>query len=118
VALAKAALKGVLGSQRREEGQRVSPEAIREAVSKAWNVSSDGLSSKSRTKDLTVPRQVAMYLIRELLDLPLTRIGGLFGGRDHSTVIHSIRKAEENMAADPSFEKRVEDLKKNLAGRV
>jgi chromosomal replication initiator protein len=56
-----------------------------------------------------------MYLIRELLDLPLVQIGYLFGGRDHSTVIHSLRKVEETMASETHFQKRVQQLREELA---
>ena len=57
-----------------------------------------------------------MYLIRELLDLSLVEIGGMFGGRDHSTVIHSINKVEEDLAADDAFHARVEALRGELGG--
>ena len=70
--------------------------------------------SKRRTKDLTVPRQVAMYLIKEMLGMSLVRIGELFGGRDHSTVIHSIRKVEEEMGRDGTFREMVEATKAEL----
>ena len=81
---------------------------IRERVAVLFGVSVEALSSKKRTKEVTMPRQVAMYLIRELLDLPLVEIGRLFGGRDHSTVIHSIQKVEEDLAADDAFHARVQ----------
>ena len=55
-----------------------------------------------------MPRQVAMYLIKETLDTSLVRIGELFGGRDHSTVIHSIRKVEDQMERDPVFREQVD----------
>jgi chromosomal replication initiator protein len=87
------------------------PERVRQAVAEAWSTSADALQSKRRTKDLTVPRQVAMFLIKEMFDLPLVEIGKLFGGRDHSTVIHSIAKVEEDMARDPSFRQRVDELR-------
>ena len=71
--------------------------------------------SKKRTKELTVPRQVAMYLIRELLELPLVEIGKLFGGRDHSTVIHSIQKVEEDMRRDDAFRRASSRLRAEFA---
>jgi chromosomal replication initiator protein len=55
-----------------------------------------------------------MYLIREVLNLPLVEIGYLFGGRDHSTVIHSVRKVEEELAGDPSFGRKVTALREEL----
>jgi chromosomal replication initiator protein len=95
-------------------GNIISPEEIQRAVAEAWGVRPEALASKRRTKDLTVPRQVAMYLIRELLDVALVQIGEVFGGRDHSTVIHSIRKVEGQMESDYEFRDRVEALRDEL----
>ena len=105
--LARTALHGVLG-RHRKDGPVLSPERIRETVARRWRVHAEALASKRRTKDLMVPRQVAMYLIKETLDTSLVRIGELFGGRDHSTVIHSIRKVEDQMERDPLFREQVD----------
>jgi len=113
--LARTALTGVLGRQR-DEGPILSPERIRESVARRWRVRPEALESKRRTKDLTVPRQVAMYLIKEALGTSLVRIGELFGGRDHSTVIHSIRKVEEEMERDPAFREQVDAARKEMRG--
>jgi chromosomal replication initiator protein len=86
-------------------------------VAREWGVTPDGVMSKKRTKEVTVPRQVTMYLIKDLLDESLVRIGRRFGGRDHSTVIHSIRKVEEDMKSDPAFAVRVERLREEMRGR-
>lgn len=67
---------------------------IQATVAAIWNTTPDGLRSKSRLRVLTLPRQAAMLLCRDLLALTLTEIGDAFGGRDHSTVIHSIQRAE------------------------
>jgi len=99
-----------------EQGAPVRPEEIRERAAEEWNVTVDALISKRRTKPLTVPRQVAMYLIKTTLDLPYTEIGSLFGGRDHSTVIHSVNKVEADMAGDPEFRERVRRLQDELGG--
>lgn len=80
---------------------------IQQVVSREWSVTPDGLRSKTRTKQLTVPRQVAMYLCRELLALQLVEIGNAFGGRDHSTVIHSLERVADEMTATPGFAERV-----------
>jgi chromosomal replication initiator protein len=106
-ALARMTLRGVLG-RHRKDGPFLSPERIRETVARRWRVRAEALSSKRRTKDLMIPRQVAMYLIKETLDTSLVRIGELFGGRDHSTVIHSIRKVEKEMERDPVFREQVD----------
>jgi chromosomal replication initiator protein len=109
--LAREALGGVLAE---DERNQVSAEAIREAVAREWGVTVDGLISKKRTKELTVPRQVAMYLIRERLDASLVDIGRLFGGRDHSTVIHSVNKVEGELRADDGFRHRVDALRSRI----
>ena len=114
VKLARAALQGMLRDDGPGRGREATPEGIREVVAREWEVKPEGLESKRRTKDLTVPRQVAMYLIRDLLDLPLTTIGEYFGGRDHSTVIHSINKVEEGLEEDPQYRRRVERLRDQL----
>ena len=106
--LARTALRGVLGRRGLDNGPILSPERIRELVARRWRVRADALASKRRTKDVTVPRQVAMYLIKETLGMSLARIGELFGGRDHSTVIHSIRKVEEQMEHDADFRNQVQ----------
>ena len=113
--LAKTAFRGSLGQQR-EKGPVLSPERIREIVARRWRVRADALSSQRRTKDLTVPRQVAMFLIKETFDLSLVRIGEFFGGRDHSTVIHSIRKVEEEMEKDPVFKELVRATREDFTG--
>ena len=95
-------------------GPELTPALIRDATAESWGVAPDGLISKRRTKDLTVPRQVAMYLIKELLGTPLVQIGKHFGGRDHSTVHHSVQKVEDGMAEDPDFRRRVERLRSEL----
>jgi chromosomal replication initiator protein len=89
--------------------------AIQHAVAKEWGVTVDGLKSKTRTKALTTPRQVAMHLARELLGVQLVEIGNAFGGRDHSTVIHSLERVTEEMGEDPSFRTRVERVRSHLS---
>ena len=113
--LARAAFRGALGQQQ-ERGPVLSPERIREIVARRWRVRADALASKRRTKDLTVPRQVAMFLIKEAFDLSLVQIGEFFGGRDHSTVIHSIRKVEEEMERDTVFRELVHAAREDFTG--
>ena len=87
---------------------------VQQAVSTEWRVTPDGLQSKTRTKTLTVPRQVAMWLTRELLGMQLVEIGQAYGGRDHSTVIHSLERAQAMMAEDAGFRERVEKVRRVL----
>ncbi len=87
---------------------------IQQIVAREWGVTPEGLRSKTRTKTLTVPRQIAMFLTRELLATQLMEIGRAFGGRDHSTVIHSIEKISTLVATDPMFKSRVEKVRGTL----
>ena len=80
---------------------------IQQVVAQEWGVTVDGLRSKTRTKTLTTPRQVAMFLARELLGTQLVEIGTAFGGRDHSTVIHSLERAAEMLKEEPDFREKV-----------
>jgi chromosomal replication initiator protein len=114
VDLARKALHGSFGSATEQAGSVLGAEHIRRAVATRWQVREEALSSKRRTKDLTVPRQVAMYLIRDLLDYSLVHIGQLFGDRDHSTVIHSIRKVEDAMSVDTEFRQTVEGVRAEI----
>ena len=87
---------------------------IQDAVAKEWGVTAEGLRSKTRTKNLTVPRQVAMYLMREMLGMQLVEIGSTFGGRDHSTVIHSLDRAAAMIAEEPATAQRISRLRTAL----
>ena len=87
---------------------------IQQAVAKEWGVTVDGLRSKTRTKTLTTPRQIAMYLTRELLSTQLVEIGNAFGGRDHSTVIHSLEKVQQTITQDATLRSRINRLRTNL----
>jgi len=92
-----------------------SVDRVQEVVARRWGVTPEGLRSKARTKSLTIPRQVAMYLARDLLAMQLVEIGQAFGGRDHSTVIHSLDKVERTMRDDRKFKERVEFARQELA---
>ena len=87
---------------------------VQQVVARRWGVTPEGLRSKSRTKSLTVPRQIAMYLARDLLGMQLVEIGQAFGGRDHSTVIHSVGKVEQQLKHDQLFRDRVEHARREL----
>jgi chromosomal replication initiator protein len=84
---------------------------IQQVVAKEWGVTVEGLRSKTRTKNLTIPRQIAMYLTRELLATQLVEIGNAFGGRDHSTVIHSIEKVQQTIASDIQLKTRINRIR-------
>lgn len=91
-------------------------QVIQQTVAREWGVTIEGLCSKTRTKSLTVPRQIAMFLARELLGVQLVEIGTAFGGRDHSTVIHSVEKVVDMINADPQLGARIKKLRAELEG--
>jgi chromosomal replication initiator protein len=105
----------VLSSILSHETKRVTIDRIQREVGEAFDVTIEGLKSKKRTKTLTEPRQVAMFLCRRLTDLPLVEIGQAFGGRDHTTVIHACDKVEGDIARDRALRQRVERLQSALA---
>ena len=72
------------------------------------------ISVLKRTKSIAYPRQIAMYLSRELTDFSLPKIGEEFGGRDHTTVIHAHEKIANDIKADPTFKQEIENLEKKL----
>jgi chromosomal replication initiator protein len=104
-------------SEGEERSQKPLPtiNKVQEVVARRWGVTPEGLRSKARIKTLTVPRQIAMYLARHMLEMQLVEIGQAFGGRDHSTVIHSVEKVERQMARDRTFRERVEHARSELS---
>ncbi len=94
---------------------RVTVDRIQQVVAKEFGVTIEGMKSRKRTKTLTVPRQYAMFLCRQLTDLPLVEIGQAFGGRDHTTVIHACDKIERECGSDRPTRLRVEQLRTRIA---
>jgi chromosomal replication initiator protein len=104
-------LRAIEGFEPEANGAALTMLTIQQAVAKEWAVTVDGLRSKTRTKNLTTPRQIAMYLARELLATQLVEIGNAFGGRDHSTVIHSLEKVQESLLQDPQLKIRINRIR-------
>lgn len=92
-------------------------ERIIDCVCKYFSVSKDDLIGKKKNKEIVEPRQICMYIICEMLDLPLTSIGELFGGRDHTTVIHAREKVAQSVKENNRIKIIVSDIK-NMANRV
>lgn len=111
VDVAREALRDKLKTGDTTTDSELSLNTLQQAVALEWGVTADGLKSKTRTKTLTVPRQAAMFLCREVLGLQLVEIGNAFGGRDHSTVIHSLERAAVLLETDIAFRQKVEKLR-------
>lgn len=92
----------------------ITPSQVIEIVSRYYSISLQELVSASRNKELVIPRQVAMYLIRQETDASLPEIGGLLGGRDHSTVIHGIDRVKERLEAEDQLRRDVMSVREQL----
>ncbi|PTW62775.1 chromosomal replication initiator protein DnaA [Breoghania corrubedonensis] len=99
---------------RTHEPRRVKIEDIQRVVSKHYNVSKPDLLSARRTRTIVRPRQIAMYLAKMLTPRSLPEIGRRFGNRDHTTVLHAVRKIEELVKNDPALAQEIELLKRML----
>ncbi|MGH6778993.1 MAG: chromosomal replication initiator protein DnaA [Bradyrhizobium sp.] len=99
---------------RPQEPKRIKIEDIQKVVARQYNVSRQDLLSSRRTANVVRPRQVAMYLAKTLTLRSLPEIGRRFGGRDHTTVLHAVRKIEALVAKDTSLLQEVESLKRQL----
>ena len=82
------------------QAKQVTFESITQAVASHYHIKIEELFNKKRTKNIAYPRQIAMYLCREMADLSYPRIGELFGGRDHTTVIHAFEKISKTRKTD------------------
>ena len=76
--------------------------------------SSDQMISKNRSSEIARPRQIAMYLCKNMTDAPLETIGSLLGGRDHSTIIHGVKKISLEYDKNETFANLVETIKKKI----
>ena len=91
-------------------------EDIQKLVGNRYSVSRSDILSSRRTANVVLPRQIAMYLSKMLTPRSLPEIGRRFGNRDHTTVLHAVRKIEEMAAADRGFADEIEMLKRMLDG--
>ncbi|HYK98890.1 MAG TPA: chromosomal replication initiator protein DnaA [Candidatus Acidoferrales bacterium] len=109
--LAQEILQNILYNPRQKT---LSPEKIVDTVARYYGVPVEQLRGKARDKQVVLPRQIAMYLMREETEAPLLRIGEALGGRDHSTVLHGCEKIEREMAENDDFRRDVGALREML----
>jgi chromosomal replication initiator protein len=105
--LAAEALKDIIPSN---QPKKITVEDIQRKVGEFYGLKVEDLTARKRTKSVAFPRQVAMYLCRELTDLSLPKIGENFGGRDHTTVIHAHEKIAQTMKTDQELYKIIQTL--------
>lgn len=109
--LAAEALKSIIPSSK---PRVITIQDIQRVVGEQFGVKLEDFSAKKRTKSIAFPRQIAMYLSRELTDFSLPKIGEEFGGRDHTTVIHAHEKISNLIKNDPQFQKQIQELENKL----
>lgn len=111
--LAAEALKDIIPSSKPKV---ITIHDIQKVVGEFYSIKLEDFSAKKRTKSIAFPRQIAMYLSRELTDFSLPKIGEEFGGRDHTTVIHAHEKISKLVQSDPQFQKQLNEINELLKG--
>lgn len=112
IPLVQEALKDIINAR---STHQVTPDSIKDIVAQYYNLKSEDFISKKRTRQISYPRQIAMYLCRELTDLSLPRIGEEFGGRDHTTVMHACDKIIKDLD-DAEFKMKINKIIREIKG--
>lgn len=111
VEIAQSQLKGIFSSAMLPN---ITIDRVQRSISDYFNITLADLKGKKRTKRITFPRQIAMYIIREITDYSTTEIGLEFGGRDHTTVMHACQRIEDRMKGDLTLEPIVNELTRSI----
>ena len=111
--LAKEALKDLVSNDS-SEPKEITINHIKKIVADYYNLNLEEIDSKKRTQNIVLPRQIAMYLSREMTDASLPMIGDNFGGRDHTTVMHAHNKITEKYADEENFKNTIDNLIKKI----
>lgn len=111
--VAKEALREILSQSPAKE---ITDKVIKDVVARYFSLKVADLSSKRRSRDVSFPRQIAMYLCRVMTDLSLPKIGERFGNRDHTTVMHAFDKISGEISNNEETRKVLEDIKRNIYG--
>ncbi|WP_188207413.1 chromosomal replication initiator protein DnaA [Alkalibacillus aidingensis] len=109
--LAADALKDIVPNSKPKE---ITIKGIQEVIAHRFNIQIEDFAAKKRTKSIAFPRQIAMYLARELTDFSLPRIGDEFGGRDHTTVIHAHEKISKMLAEDIQLQREIDEITEQI----
>ena len=106
--LCETALKEIFDQRQHKQ---ITAELIMKTVSDYYGLSLNDMTGSARKREVTVPRQIAMYLTREMTGMSLPQIGNVFGGRDHTTVLHSCKTIENRLGENEGMKGIVEDIK-------
>ena len=97
-----------------EKPRAITPQLIIEIVADHYGISVDQMISKNRSANIARPRQIAMFLCRQMVDSPLDAIGSLLGGRDHTTIIHGTKKIQAEYDENNDFRDEIDSIKKKI----
>ncbi|WFG98393.1 chromosomal replication initiator protein DnaA [Spiroplasma citri] len=100
-----------------QNNEKITPKKIKQIVADNYNITIKAMMSKSRVSNVMQARQLAMYFCRTLLDEPFTRIGTEFGGKDHTTVMNSVKKVEAHISTNKEFKHLVNAIRRKIEGR-
>lgn len=114
ITTAQAAISDIINN---DQPTPLTVEKIIDEVARTFGTSSEDIRSAKRSANISSARQVSMYVVREITQLPMTSIGEEFGGRDHSTVVYAIQQVEKGISKDPKTKATVEDIIKNIRDR-
>src|SRR5829696_8224492 len=108
--------RAALGESATPEQKRITIQQIIDAVRTYYNVRTSDLQSKKRHKSIAFPRQVCMFLARKHTRFSLEEIGGYFGGRDHTTVLHAVRTVDHDIKTDQEINRQIAFIDAQLTG--
>jgi chromosomal replication initiator protein len=109
-------LLGRVSEKKTKTKKNIKPKEILDAVCSYFDIKISQIKGPKRNKEVVFPRQVAMYLLKTELNIPLIRLGEIFGNRDHTTVMHSVKKIDKNSVISESLRLDIEALKKRIYG--
>ena len=112
IALAEEALKDIIAPG---DAREITPELVIQIVADHFNLTTLDLTSQKRTKEVVYPRQIVMYLCRDIMGTPLQTVGKCLGGRDHTTIIHGADKIKTDLQNNPTLQNTIDILKKKIS---
>ena len=112
LSLAEDALKDVIYPDKQRE---VTPNLIIDVVAEHFNVSKEDITSKKRNSEYVLPRQIIMYLCRNMTSTSLQNIAALLSKKDHTTVIHGVDKIDEKLKTDDDLRSKIDTIKKKIS---
>ena len=99
-----------------ESSDSLTADTIIDKVCLYFNITRQDIIGKKKSKEVVEPRMIAIYLINEMLEMPLVSIGKIFGGRDHTTIMHSRDKISDDIKTSPKIQTFISEIRKMLIG--